>query len=84
MQTLTHMKHYQYIKMAQLHQQNHNLHLKIRTSLNKHYYVKEKFNISGKAYHELSMIHPSLPCWSTLNKHPKKYTITVPFLLYQD
>ena len=31
-------------------------------------YVKERFNVSDKAYHELSMIHPSLPCWSTINK----------------
>ena len=34
-------------------------------------YVKEKFNISDKAYHELSMVHPSLPRWSTLNKISK-------------
>jgi len=30
-------------------------------------YVKERYNISDKAYHELSMIHPSLPCWSTIH-----------------
>ena len=34
-------------------------------------YVKERFNVSDKAYHELSMIHPSLPCWSTINKVAK-------------
>ena len=35
-------------------------------------YVKERFNISDKAYHELSMVHPSLPCWSTINKTSKE------------
>ena len=30
-------------------------------------YVKERYNFSDKAYHELSMIHPSLPCWSTIH-----------------
>lgn len=35
-------------------------------------YVKERFNISDKAYHELSMVHPSLPRWSTLNKTSKE------------
>jgi len=34
-------------------------------------YVKERYNVSDKAYHELSMIHPSLPCWSTINKVAK-------------
>lgn len=37
-------------------------------------YVKERFNVSDKAYHELSMIHPSLPCWSTINKAAKNIT----------
>ena len=35
-------------------------------------YVKERFNISDKAYHELSMVHPSLPRWLTLNKTSKE------------
>ena len=34
-------------------------------------YVKERLNVSDKAYHELSMIRPSLPCWSTINKVAK-------------
>jgi len=34
-------------------------------------YVKERYNVSDKAYHELSMIHPSLPCWSTKNRVAK-------------
>ena len=35
-------------------------------------YVKERFNISNTAYHELSMIHLSLPSWSALNKISKQ------------
>ncbi len=35
-------------------------------------YVKERFNISDKAYHELSIVHPSLPRWLTLNKTSKE------------
>ena len=43
-----------------------------RDTINKQtLYVKEKFNIFDKAYHELSMVHPSLPRWSTLNKISK-------------
>ena len=34
--------------------------------------MKERFNISDKAYHELSMIHPELPCWYTINKEAKR------------
>ena len=42
-------------------------------------YIKEKFNISDKAYHELSMVHPSLPRWLTLNKASKEmdYSSTI-------
>ena len=42
-------------------------------------YVKEKFNITDKAYYELSMVHPSLPRWSTLNKASKEmgYNCTI-------
>ena len=29
-------------------------------------YIKERFNVSDTAYHELSMVNPSLPCWSAL------------------
>ena len=43
-----------------------------RDTINKQtLYVKENFNISDKAYYELSMVHPSLPRWSTLNKISK-------------
>ena len=43
-----------------------------RDTINKQtLYVKEKFNISDKTYHELSMVHPSLPRWSTSNKISK-------------
>ena len=35
-------------------------------------YVKERFNISNTAYHELSMIHPLLPSWSALNTISKE------------
>ena len=38
----------------------------------KNTYVKEKFNVSDKACHELLMIHPPLPCWSTINKAAKE------------
>ena len=42
-------------------------------------HVKEKFNITDKAYHELSMVHPSLPRWLTLNKASKEmdYSSTI-------
>ena len=50
-------------------------------------YVKERFNVSDKAYHELSMVNPSLPCWSALHKVSKQidskchiYTIPGPIL----
>ena len=26
-----------------------------------------RYNVSDKAYHEISMIYPSLPCWSTIH-----------------
>jgi len=35
-------------------------------------YVKERYNMSNTAYHELSMIHPSIPCLSKLNKLTKE------------
>ena len=35
-------------------------------------YVKEKFNVSDTAYHELCMVNPSLPRWSTLHKVSKQ------------
>ena len=35
-------------------------------------YVKERFNVSDTAYHELSMVNPSLPCWSALHKVSKQ------------
>ena len=35
-------------------------------------YVKEKFNGSDTAYHELSMVNSSLPCWSALHKVSKQ------------
>ena len=42
------------------------------TTIKQTLYVKERFNISDKAYHELSMVHPLLPRWSTLNKTSKE------------
>ena len=42
------------------------------TTVKQTLYVKERFNISDKAYHELSMIHSSLPCWYTINKEAKR------------
>jgi len=35
-------------------------------------FVKERYNISNTAYHELSMIHPAIPCMSMLNRLSKK------------
>ena len=35
-------------------------------------FVKEKYNVSNTAYHELSMIHPSLPCMSKLTRLSKQ------------
>ena len=35
-------------------------------------YVKERFNISDVAYHELSMVNSSIPSWSALHKTSKQ------------
>ena len=50
-------------------------------------FVKERYNVFDKAYHELSMIHPSLPCWSiihtvakSINSHCDVYPTPGPIL----
>jgi len=46
-------------------------------------YVKERYNVSNTAYHELSMIHPSIPCLSKLNKLAKKWIIQAHYVPLQ-
>ena len=60
--------------MLSIHQDGSTTSIKSQFSENKEtvikqtLHVKERFNVSDEAYHELCMVHPSLPCWSTLNK----------------
>ena len=42
------------------------------TTIKQTLYVKRRFNISDRAYHELSMIHPELLCLYTINKEAKR------------
>ena len=64
-------------EMLSIHQDGSTTSIKPQFSENKEtvikqtLYVKERFNIYDEAYHELCMVHPSLPCWSTLNKTSK-------------
>ena len=72
-----HMQNIETNEMLSIHQDGSTTSIKPQLSENKGtvikqtLYVKERFNISDEAYHELCMVHPSLPRWSTLNKTSK-------------